>query len=98
MKKTNTLIYVSFIVHIAITLLAGLDEEIILYFMAIPLLANLIGLYFLSFTENIKLGAKIFMYSSFVFVPIGMIGIIGSRKVLDKIKEEEFFSEETTND
>jgi hypothetical protein len=97
MKKTNNLIYVGFVIHIAITLLAGLDEEIILFFMAIPLFANLFGLYFLSFTNKIKLGAKIFMYSSFLFVPIGIIGVLGCRKVLDSLNEEEFFKEEAND-
>ena len=89
--KTNNLIYIAFVIHIAISLLAGLDEEIILYIMSIPLIGNVVGLYFLSFTEKIKLGAKIFMISSFLFVPIGMIGIIGCRKVIDRLTEKEFF-------
>jgi len=58
--------------------------------MLIPLLGNLVGLYFLSFTDQLKLGAKIFMISSFFFVPIGMIGIIGCRKVTDHLAEQEF--------
>lgn len=96
MQKTNKLIYIGFVIHISITLLAGLDEEIILFIMLIPLTANLIGLYFLSFTDKIKLGAKIFMISSFLYVPIGIIGIIGCRKVLDSLTEKEFFK--TTQD
>lgn len=94
MKRTNTLIYIGFAIHIAISVLAGLDEEIILLIMAVPLLGNLAGLILLSFTDNIKLGAKIFMWSSILFVPIGMIGIMGCRKVLDGLNEEEFFKEE----
>jgi len=94
MKSTNKIIYLGFIIHILVTLVAGLDEEILLYIMTVPLLGNVIGLYFLSFTNNIKLGAKIFMFSSFLFVPIGLIGIIGCRKVLDSLEEKEFFKEE----
>lgn len=94
MKSTNKLIYIGFTIHIIISLIAGAEEEFILYFMALPLLGNLVGLYFLSFTEKIKLGAKIFMWSSFLFLPIGMIGILGCRKVLDSINEVEFFKKE----
>jgi len=94
MKLTNPLIYLALIIHILISIVAGADEEIILYIMAVPILANFVGLFFLSFTNKIKLGAKIFMFSSFVFVPIGLIGVLGCRKVLDTLNEEVFFKEE----
>ena len=61
--------------------------------MLVPLLENLVGLYFLSFTDQIKLGAKIFMISSFFFVPIGLIGLIGCRKVTDSLTEQEFLKQ-----
>ncbi len=96
-NKTNNLIYIAFVIHVALSLLAGLDEEIILYIMSIPLIGNVVGLYFLSFTDKIKLGAKIFMISSFFFVPIGMIGIIGCRKVIDSLTEKEFFKTRTND-
>lgn len=91
MKSTNSLIYIGFIIHVSITLIAGLDEEFILYFMSVPLLGNFVGLCLLTFTDKTKLGAQIFMISSFLFVPIGLIGIFGCRKVLDSINEEAFF-------
>lgn len=94
-KKTNNLIYIAFAIHIVITLLAGMEEEVLLLIMLVPLLGNLIGLYFLSFTDRLKLGAKIFMISSFFFVPIGMIGVIGCRKVTDSLTEHNFFKSET---
>ncbi len=93
-KKTNTLIYIAFGIHIAVTLLAGMEEEVLLMIMLIPLLGNLVGLYFLSFTDKIKLGAKTFIISSFFFVPIGILGVIGARKELDKLIESEFFKNE----
>ena len=95
MKSTNPTIYLAFVIHIIVTLVVGADEEILLYIMAIPLLMNLVGLIFLSFTDKIKLGAKIFMFGSFVFVPIGLIGVFGCRKVLDALNEDEFFKQET---
>jgi len=93
-KKTNNLIYIAFAIHIAVTLLAGMEDDILLLIMLVPLAGNLVGLYFLSFTDQLKLGAKIFMVSSFFFVPIGMLGIIGCRKVTDSLTENEFFNPE----
>jgi len=93
-KKTNDYIYFAFAIHIIVTLLAGMEEEILLVIMLIPLLGNLVGLYFLSFTDKLKLGAKIFMISSIFFIPIGLIGIIGCRKVTDSLTEIEFFKTE----
>jgi hypothetical protein len=89
-EKINSQMYIGFAVHVAITLLAGIDDEILLFVMLVPLLGNLVGLSILNFTDNIKLGAKIFMISSFFFVPIGLIAIIGARKILDQLKEQEF--------
>jgi hypothetical protein len=74
--------------------LAGAEDEVLLLIMLIPLAGNIVGLYFLSFTNNIKLGAKIFLISSFFFVPIGIIGIIGCRKVTDSLTENDFFKTE----
>ncbi len=96
-KKTNKLIYIGFVIHIAITLLAGMEEEVLMLIMAVPLLGNLVGLYFLSYTDKIKLGAKIFTISSFFFVPIGIIGIIGCRKATDHLTEQDFFKTQTND-
>ena len=93
-KQTNKLIYIALFIHILITLLAGVEDEILLLIMLIPLAGNIVGLYFLSFTNNLKLGAKIFLISSFFFVPIGIIGIIGCRKVTDSLTENKFFKSE----
>jgi len=92
-KKTNKLIYIAFTIHIALSLIMGLEEEILMVIASVLLAGNLVGLYFLSFTDKIKLGAKIFMISSFFFVPIGMIGIIGCRKITDHLTEQEFLKQ-----
>jgi hypothetical protein len=41
-------------------------------------------------TDNVKAGAIIYLISSFCFIPIGIIGVIGARKLLDKLIEEDF--------
>ena len=97
LKKTNNYIYIAFVIHSAVTLLAGMEEEVLLLIMLLPLFGNLVGLYLLSFTTKIRRGAKIFMISSFFFVPIGMLGIIGCRKVLDGLIESEFFKNKTND-
>ena len=91
--KTNNLIYIAFVIHIIIALIFGAKSEIMAIIVSIPLMANLIGLYFISFTNKIKLGAKIFMITSYFFIPIGIIGIIACRQILDKIKEDNFLKE-----
>jgi hypothetical protein len=37
-----------------------------------------------------RTGAIVAMIGSVVFVPIGIIGAIGARKILDQLKQEEF--------
>ncbi|MBK8013093.1 MAG: hypothetical protein IPK13_17270 [Deltaproteobacteria bacterium] len=37
-----------------------------------------------------KLGARLVMVGCAVFVPIGLIGVLGARKILDEIDREEF--------
>jgi len=90
-KQTNSLINYAFAIHIALVLIASLDGKKLLFIMLVPLLGNLAGLYFLKFTDKIKLGAKTFMISSVFFIPFGIIGIVGCKKVLNDLSENEFF-------
>ena len=84
-KKTNGYIYLALIIHIYIAF--SLEENILAFF---PLGGNLVGLYFLSFTNKQKLGAKIFMISSFFFVHLGVIGVVGCLEVLGKLTNQDF--------
>lgn len=90
LKKTSNYIYLAFVIHITVTIFL-VDEEPIFMLLLIPLIGNMVGLYFLSFTNKIKLGAKTFMFSSFFFAHIGVIGIVGCLKVLDSITKQGFF-------
>jgi hypothetical protein len=90
LKKTSNYIYLAFVIHIIVTIFL-VDEEPIFRLLLIPLIGNLVGLCFLSFTNKIKLGAKIFMFSSFFFVHTGVIGIVGCLKVLNNLTKQDFF-------
>ncbi len=39
---------------------------------------------------NPKFGATAFLIGSVLFLPIGVIGMIGATKVLDQLEEEDF--------
>ncbi|WP_339698606.1 hypothetical protein [uncultured Marixanthomonas sp.] len=100
MKKLNALIYVALAIHLILLLLIGIegsdDEDVIKFlaiFISIPVSINCIGFCLLQFTSNSKLGAKIFMYSSYVFVPIGLIGVTGAKKILDDINKKSMTNE-----
>lgn len=100
MKKLNTLIYVALAIHLVLLLLIGIegsnDEGAIKFlaiFISIPVSINCIGFCILQFTSNSKLGANVFMYSSYVFVPIGLIGVAGAKKILDDINKKSITNE-----
>ncbi|MBK8806146.1 MAG: hypothetical protein IPO21_05695 [Bacteroidales bacterium] len=38
------------------------------------------------------IGAKVFLYSSIIFIPLGIIGMIGARKIIDADIEEKFLN------
>ncbi len=84
---------VATVIHTIIGLLFFLDPEygFLGYFVAVIVLFNIIGLILLKLRKTI-LGAKIFMISSSVMVPIGMIGAMGARKIIDEEKRKEFYN------
>lgn len=89
-KQTNSLINYAFAIHIILVLIASLEGIKLLFIMLVPLLGNFAGLYFLKFTDKIKFGVKIFMISSVFFVPFGVIGVLGCKKVLNGSSENDF--------
>ena len=54
-------------------------------------LANLVGFVLISLRKPIA-GAKVFMISSFFYIPIGLIGAFGAKKLLDERNREQFIS------
>jgi len=53
------------------------------------LILCILGLVFI-ITNKVKIGSIFFYIGSIVFVPIGVIGIIGVRQIISKIEEEKF--------
>ncbi|TAJ11444.1 hypothetical protein DMA11_16780 [Marinilabiliaceae bacterium JC017] len=89
----NPLIIVGFVIHLLITvMLFGDPKYSMLGYVFMPfVIANVIGI-ILMLLKHIVVGARIFMISSFVFFPIGAIGVLGARKEIDKIKKESFIN------
>lgn len=96
----NKLIYTALVIHLALLLVISIagsngDEEmqLLAIIISIPISVNFIGFCLLRFTNKTKLGAKLFMYSSYAFVPIGMIGVSGARTILDDITKKNISNE-----
>lgn len=92
--KINALTVLGLIINSLITIFIytsgeykGLD-----IIMITALLLSCIGIIIMKF-YNVKIGSIIFSIGSFVFIPIGIIGIIGVRKIVEKIEEEKFNKE-----
>ncbi|MFL1895834.1 hypothetical protein ACJRPK_09030 [Aquimarina sp. 2-A2] len=80
---------IQLLIVIGSTFLKG-DESLILFWMTLPfLIVNCIATIIILFGKP-KTGSIIFLIGSIVFVPIGLIGVMGARKTLNKIKEEKF--------
>ena len=56
------------------------------------LLISIIGLFLSAFNQS-KFGPILVIVGSVIFIPIGIIAILGARKVLDNIKREELLSQ-----
>lgn len=87
----NGKIIAAFIIHLILTFLVFLDPQYPeIGFILIPfLIGNLIGL-ILIVSNKVVAGAKVFLISSCFFIPIGVIGILGARQIIDTIKRKEF--------
>lgn len=91
----NTKMKIALLIHIALIFLLRTDPDRA-FFAFIPgavVLFNIIGIA-LILSKYKKAGAWMFLISSAVLVPIGMIGAIGARQILDEIKKEKFYNEQ----
>lgn len=89
MNYINSKIIIEFCIHFLVILVLLTDSEtiIVAYIFAPFVVTNLVGILYLIMNKSM-LGARIFMYSSYAFIPIGLIGAIGARNIIDKIKKE----------
>ncbi len=84
---------IAVVIHtlIGLILLADPDYGFMGYFVGIIVLLNIIGIALIK-SGKIILGAKVFLISSAIMVPIGMIGAIGARKIIDEENKKEFYN------
>ncbi|MBL6446678.1 hypothetical protein JMN32_10170 [Fulvivirga sp. 29W222] len=80
-------------IHCVLALIVSIEPEypFIPYFFGIIVLFNIIGIGLIKIGK-VKSGAMVFLISSGILVPIGLIGAMGARKVLDKLKKDEFIN------
>ncbi|WP_072990195.1 hypothetical protein [Pseudozobellia thermophila] len=87
-KKIPIGMYIGFLVHCGIVASFALDNDpmrrSVGLFCTIPLALNLIGLMLALFTSKSAIGAKLFKYTSFLFIPAGVIGILASNKLIEQ--------------
>lgn len=81
------------IIHslIALSFVNDSDYAFLAYFVGIIVLFNVIGIIMI-ISRKIIMGAWVFMISSAVLVPIGLIGALGARKIIDEEKKKKFYN------
>ena len=90
--KINSLTIIGILINTLITAFIyfseaykGLDT-----IMIIALVISYIGFIVMQFNQE-KIGSIIFCIGSVVFIPIGLVGIIGVRKTVEKIEDQKFY-------
>ncbi len=91
----NTKMKIALLIHIALIFLISTDPErgFLAFIPGVVALLNVVGIA-LILSKQKKTGAWIFLVSSAILVPIGMIGAIGARQILDEEKKNKFYNEQ----
>ncbi len=91
----NTKMIIAVVIHVIITLFLLVDSEYPFLFLlpGVIVLLNAIGLLLIK-NSKVMLGARIFMISSAILTPIGLIGAMGARQIIDEQKRKEFYNKE----
>jgi hypothetical protein len=85
----NTKVSIACIIHCVIVLAGFMQNTVAGVVLSIFLLLNIIGVV-LILIHKVKTGSILFLVGSLGFIPIGLLGAIGARNNLDKLKEQEF--------
>ncbi|MFB9053886.1 hypothetical protein ACFFVB_12440 [Formosa undariae] len=90
--KTHRLTILGIIINTLITAFIYFTEDYkgLDIIMIIALVICYIGFIVMQFNQA-KIGSIIFCIGSAVFIPIGLVGIIGVRKTVQNIEDEEFY-------
>ncbi len=87
----NGKIIAALVIHFAV-FLALLTENYpvpVYAFIGVFLALNVVGLLML-LAGSVKPGGIVFMVGSVVFIPIGLIGMLGARQAIDEVRRKEF--------
>jgi hypothetical protein len=89
----NKQMIIALIIHvlIALSFISDPDYSFGFYFVGVPVLFNIMGLIMIQMGQKI-MGARVFMISSAILTPIGLIGAFGARKIIDEEKKKEFYN------
>ncbi len=93
-KKINSLTIVGIVLNTLILVYTFLSPRynVLTPITAIALLICIVGLV-LMVKDKVKLGSILFYIGSVIFIPIGIIGILGVRKTVSELQEEKFNKE-----
>ncbi|MGB6083385.1 hypothetical protein [Moheibacter sp.] len=93
MENIDYRMWIGIVIHALISLLQLANPEPILFYFTAPfVLLNILGLIFIV-SNKIKTGCILFMIGSAAFIPIGLIGFFGARSLMNKLKQQDFYSE-----
>lgn len=86
---------IGFIIHLTITFAWINDPEYsgAGYFFLIFVVGNVIGMLCIV-ANQVILGARVFLISSIIFIPIGLIGALGARDIVNDIKKDNFINKQ----
>ena len=87
--KINPLIIVNLVICIILSIAFSTIDMVLVVIGVIAIILSVISTYLLT-SDNYKTGFWLYIVSMIVFIPIGIIGIIGARKMHDAKAEEEF--------
>lgn len=87
--KINPLIVINYIICIIALVFFATVDFVLVIIGLIAILLSIISLILLN-SDNYKTGFWLFIISMIIFLPIGIIGIIGARQISDAKSKEEF--------
>ena len=96
MKNSNPLLIIGLLVNILITILIKASGRYDILFFEISMIfifLNIIG-WLLIFYNKVRLGAIIYIIGCVLFIPLGIIGIIGAKKSMNNYKINKFKNKE----
>lgn len=91
MKAVNGKMWAGLVIHALIVWSIGLGDypDGFVAVIGVFLAMNVVGLLLIA-ADSIRAGCIIFIIGCVGFVPIGVIGLIGARNVMDELKRQEF--------